>query len=259
MSRPSAKTVLFHLEDDLANWFPPYSQLDYPHVPPHESETSLQMSNFTHATFVDPMVFHPAHRVVENLLRRHPTQPIPSQVKFSWKDSERTRSGWSMISTSAVYFLAALHGPAEVLPPDVPPDRRLRKFAMIKLEPFNTFDALVSDLRRVEEEKKKKKNKNNGNNNLDEGTSITSPGISRFEPAAQKWLKYIADVCLSLRINHAALTDHMHLIMLVFPAMDISQDSSSAPGQPRSPGAHGGTFSVSIVSRSREKPVAYAG
>ncbi|KAK1521364.1 hypothetical protein CPAR01_14887 [Colletotrichum paranaense] len=288
----SAKTLLFGLDDDLADWFPPYGEPADPPLPPPETATSLQMSDFTHVTFVDPMLyinlvqecfqtdahleplkdrqlvgvrndlrwgatafdvcdqlFDPAHPFVFHLLRRHPTQPIPSVVKHSWQDTGL----WEL--KRAVYSLVALHDPAEILPRSFPlSTRRRRRFAMIEVRPFGTFDALVSDLRKVEE-----KNKNKNENNHDEGTSIVGPDVSRLQPTTQKWLKHIADTCLSLRINHAAITDHVHLIMFVFPAMNISQDSSSTPGQLPSPGAHGGTFSVSIVKRSREKPVAYAG
>ncbi|KXH43611.1 hypothetical protein CNYM01_02750 [Colletotrichum nymphaeae SA-01] len=192
----------------------------------------------------------PAHPFVEILLRRHPTQLIPSVVKYSWQDTGL----WEL--KRAVYSLVALHDPVEILPLSFPlSTRRRRRFAMIEVRPVGTFDALVSDLRKAEE-----KSKNKNENNHDEGPSIVGPDVSRLESTTRKWLKHIADTCLSLRINHAAVTDHVHLIMLVFPAMNISQDSSSsAPGQLPSPGAHGGTFSVTIIRRSREKPVAYAG
>ncbi|KAJ0300042.1 hypothetical protein COL516b_008784 [Colletotrichum fioriniae] len=132
-----------------------------------------------------------------------------------------------MESMRAVFSLVALRDPAEILPLSVPLDRRRRRFAIVEVKPFGTFDPFVSDLRKVEEDKKKN---DTIKNNHDQGTSIISPDISRFEPTTQKWLKHIADTCLSLRINHAAVTDHVRLIMLVFPAMNISQDSSSAPG-----------------------------
>ncbi|KXH26143.1 hypothetical protein CSIM01_11413 [Colletotrichum simmondsii] len=264
----SAKELIFDLDDDLADWFPPTENppigpiLPYRHQRPRPTDAHLEPFKDRRlvgvrspaswgATWFDvgKQILDPAHLFVIHLLRRHPTQPIPSVVKNSWQDTGL----WEL--KRSVYSLIALHDPIEILPLSFPlSTRRRRRFAMIEVRPVGTFDALVSDLRKVEETAK-----NTNENNRDENAFIVSSDVSRLEPTTQKWLKHIADTCLSLRINHAAVTDHVHLIMLVFPAMNISQDPSSAPGQLPSPGAHGGTFSVTIIRRSREKPVAYAG